>query len=265
MFFDYHVHSNFSSDSSMEMSECIESAIERGIKELCFTDHLDIDYPGDVIFDFNYPRYKDSIESLQKKFGDKIRIKAGIEIGLQIHVLDETNTFLSDKEFDFIIGSIHAVNKKELYGGDFYKNKNKTQAYGEYLEYLYTCIKEFRNFDVLGHMDIVKRYGNYEDITLSYKDHVEMIETILKELISTGRGIEVNTSGIRYSLGSPHPSMDILKAYRRLGGEIITIGSDSHAPSHLAAYFEDTYKALRECGFKYITSYDKRKPIQVLI
>jgi len=265
MFFDYHVHSDFSSDSSMKMDECIECAIKMGISELCFTDHLDIDYPGENIFELDYKKYQNSLDDIKKRYGNRIKIKTGIEIGLQIHIVDKINTFLHNKEFDFIIGSIHAVNEKELHSGDFYKNKSKFQAYSEYFEYLHECIKKFNNFDVLGHMDIVKRYGDYKDIGLLYSDYREIIDSILKELISTNRGIEINTSGIRYSLGSPHPTIDILKAYKRLGGEIITVGSDSHKTSHLAAHFHNTYEMLRECDFKYITSYNKRKPIQVII
>jgi len=249
----------------MTMDECVESAIEKGIEELCFTDHLDIDYPGEDCFYLDYKEYKTSIDNLNKKYGSRIRIKTGIELGLQNHIIDEMNTFLQNKEFDFIIGSIHVASKKELYGGDFYKNKSKFQAYSEYFEYLYECIKGFHNFDVLGHMDIVKRYGDYKDINLLYSDYAEIIDNILKELISTGRGIEVNTSGIRYSLGEFHPTIEILKAYKRLGGEIITTGSDSHKASHLAAHFNDTVRMLRECGFKYITSFNKRKPVQISI
>lgn len=262
MFFDYHVHTNFSSDSSMDMELCVQNAIQKNIGELCFTDHVDIDYPGEDVFDFNYEKYTRSIDYCRKKYYGKIKINRGIELGLQAHIIERNVEFLKNKEFDFIIGSLHAANRKELYGGDFYRGKDKQKAYAEYFEYLYRNINLFNDFDVLGHLDIVKRYGDYEDNSLSYKDYKEYIDQILKKIISLGKGIEVNTSGKRYSLDSNHPSEEILMAYRNLGGEIITTGSDSHRYEHLAYGFDETYELLRHCGFKYVTIFRNRKPVQ---
>ena len=43
-----------------------------------------------------------------------------------------------------------------------------------------------------------------------------------------GKGIELNTGGFKYGLGHPNPCEDIIKRYKELGGEIITLGSDAH-------------------------------------
>jgi histidinol-phosphatase (PHP family) len=202
------------------MEECIDSAISRGIKEMCITDHTDLEFPahGDLVFD--YSKYCSSIENISHKKGGKIKINKGVEIGLQDHLPPRLDKFFEDREFDFVIGSIHVVDKKDIVYDEYFNGRSQSEAYSNYFSYLYKCIKGFDNFDVLGHLDIIKRYGPYIDKKLQYGDYSDMIDTILKELISRGKGIEINTSGVRYKLDTYHPSVEILKAYKRLGGEI---------------------------------------------
>ena len=83
---------------------------------------------------------------------------------------------------------------------------------------------------------------------------------ILKYLIEHGKGIELNTSGLKYGLPFAHPHSDILKRYRELGGEIITVGADGHKPEHIAYDFDKVSGILKDCGFKYYTEFSERKP-----
>ncbi len=55
--------------------------------------------------------------------------------------------------------------------------------------------------------------------------------------------------------------MDILKLYRNMGGEIITIGSDSHKPGHLGAYIDEAKDLLKNLGFRFFCTYNKMQPI----
>jgi histidinol phosphate phosphatase HisJ family len=247
----------------MDMEDCIKSAIERGIKELCFTDHIDLDYPWTGEYTFDYSKYKSAIEEMKDKYEKLISINIGVEMGIQEHITDKLDKYFDDKYFDFVIGSIHSVNKKAFEDVSYFENKSKYESYNEYFQFMYRCIQKYKNYSVLGHLDIVKRYGPYEDKSLNYNDHKDIIDAILKQIIYDGKGIEINTSGIRYMLDSYHPIPDILKAYKRLGGEIITTGSDSHRTEHLAFEFEKAYQLLESCGFKYITIFREGKPIQI--
>ena len=67
-------------------------------------------------------------------------------------------------------------------------------------------------------------------------------------------------AGFKYGLGHAHPVMDTLKRYKELGGEIITIGSDGHAPEQMAWDFHKAPSILKEAGFDYFTTYKNRKP-----
>ncbi|MHA6253072.1 histidinol-phosphatase HisJ family protein [Oceanobacillus sp. CAU 1775] len=255
--FDYHMHSNFSADCDTKMEATIEKAIELGLEEICFTDHIDYDYPDkEWVFEFNLKQYDRKIKEVQDKYRDKIRIKKGVEIGVQPHVLEKYEQLMKEESFDFVICSMHATEKKDLHSGEFFEGKTVEEAYEIYYRELLSCVRDFKEFSVLGHLDLVKRYTKEK----SKENFHEIMREIFQEIIPAGKGIELNTSGIRYGLGTGLPSFDILKLYKESGGEIITIGSDSHVPETLAYNFTDGLKQIKEAGFNYIASFTNGKP-----
>ncbi len=262
MFYDYHVHTHFSEDGEMSLDEACVAAIKGHVREIAITDHVDIDYP-DRNFQFNleYDAYSDAISKANQKYKGRLNIIMGLEIGLQPHILDECEAFIEDKKFEFIIASLHAVSRKDLYSKTFYEKKDKRTAYTEYLRELLFCIENFEMYDVLGHIDIIRRYGDYKDNSIKYTDYADLLDAIFKELILRGKGIEINTSGFRYGLEKgTMPDFDLLKRYRELGGEILTIGSDAHKPCHMAAHFALAHSMAKEAGFKYLTRFPLGKP-----
>ena len=132
----------------------------------------------------------------------------------------------------------------------------KYEAYRQYYENLYNIIKKFKNYSVLGHLDLVKRYGDLNNI-IDDKVFGDEIDEILKMAIYDGKGIEINTSCFRYNMPDLTPSSYILKRYKELGGEIITTGSDSHNPAQVAYGFKEVYSRLKDMGYKYICTFDK--------
>ncbi|MFD1038293.1 histidinol-phosphatase HisJ family protein [Virgibacillus byunsanensis] len=255
--FDYHIHSNFSADCKTPMEKTIETAIKIGLKEICFTEHIDYDYPDkSIVFEFDLSDYDKKIIKMQETYGEYIRIKKGVEIGLQPHLLTRYNNLLDKESFDFIIGSMHTTEGKDLHSGEFFQNKTVEEAYLSYYEELLSCVKQFNQYNILGHIDLVKRYSAKK----SNNDFHDILMSIFEEIIPKGKGIELNTSGYRYGLESGMPSVDILKRYRECGGEIITIGSDSHIDSTLAYRFKDGLELLEAIGFNYIATFDKQKP-----
>jgi len=260
-FADYHTHSDFSSDSTTPMEKNIKQAIALDLKEIAITDHIDFDYPDpDFSFVFEYESYKKQVDFLSEKYRNKIKILLGVEIGLQTHVYEEIENFLSKNYFDFIIGSTHCIDKCDLFTNDFFIGKTKYEAYYRYFEDVLNHIKKFSNFNVYGHLDFINRYGDYKDKTMIYSEFKDITDEILKELISRGKGIELNTSGFRYGLGHTHPQFEILKRYKELGGEIITVGSDAHVSKDICYHFDIAYNMLKEAGFEYITTFDNQHP-----
>lgn len=246
----------------MDASKACEQAILIGLDGISFTDHLDIDYPPCAeVFEFNFDKHFEHIEDVKKKFCNRINVIRGLEVGIQEHVIDESVTLIDKYQFDIVIGSLHVLEKLELHNGDYCRGKSKKEAYEGYFNELFKLFSKFENFDVLGHIDIIRRYGDYEDKSLKYSEFADLIDATLKILIEKGKGIEVNTSGFRYNLGSPLPGTEIIKRYRELGGEIITVGSDAHSISHIGYNFDCVKDELISAGFKYYTYFEKRKPV----
>ncbi|GAB3045912.1 histidinol-phosphatase HisJ family protein [Virgibacillus ainsalahensis] len=256
--FDYHIHSDFSADCETPMEKTIEQAISLGLKEICFTEHVDYDYPDtSIVFEFDLKQYDVKMKEMQKKYGEKIRVRKGIEVGVEPHLLNRYNDLLNSETVDFVICSKHTTERKDLHSGSFFKNKTVDEAYQIYYEELLYCIKNYKNYNVLGHLDLVKRYTKEK----SMNDFHDLITEIFKEIIPDGKGIELNTSGFRYGLESGMPSTDILKLYKELGGEIITLGSDSHVETTLAYNFAESLELLEAIGFDYVTTFEERTPV----
>jgi len=261
MFFDYHLHSQFSADSEMTMEELCQTAVQKGLKEIAITDHHDIDYQDNTIeFLIDKEKYLKAIEKMQKKYEGKLIIRKGIEMGLQSHILTECDQYLKD-DFDFVIASFHTAEKNDLYIGDFLSGYSQWEAYIQYLKTVLKVVKEYDNYNVIGHLDIIRRYGDFEkkpDL-LENEQAENLIKEILKTIIKKNKGLEVNTSGYRLDGQNPLPSFEILKLYHQLGGEILTLGSDSHKTEDIAQKFDYTISQLRKIGFEKLTTFNKMK------
>ncbi|MBU5265492.1 histidinol-phosphatase HisJ family protein [Virgibacillus proomii] len=257
--FDYHLHSDFSADCDTPMEKTVETAIKLGLKEICFTEHIDEDYPDPTIdFMLDLPAYDKKIKAMQSNYKDRIKIRKGLEIGVQPHLLNNCQKIIDAEQFDFVICSMHTTGKKALHSGDFFTERTIDEAYLQYYEELLYCITYFKGFQVLGHLDLVRRYTKGKEVK---KDFHDVMEQIFKTIIPDEKGIEVNTSGFRYGLSSAMPSADILKLYKQCGGEIITVGSDSHTASTVGKGIQETMELLNRIGFKYVTTFENKQPI----
>lgn len=262
---DLHVHSNFSGDSQATMESQIQRAIVSGLHTITFTEHNDFDYPyrekdKQDMFLLNADSYLYDLLRMRFEYLDIIRIFFGVELGLAPELAQKNRAFIQEHEYDFVIGSSHLCHGKDPYYADFYEGRSEQEAYREYFESIMENIEAFSDFDVYGHLDYVVRYGPNKNANYSYTQYADIIDAILKRLIDSGKGIEVNTGGYRSGLDSPNPTVDILKRYKELGGEIITVGSDAHEPKYIAYYFDKVCEMLKELGFKYYTVFQRRKP-----
>ena len=250
---DYHLHSQFSMDGMQTMEEACSKAIELGVSELCFTDHLEFANNYWV----NYAEYRRSIEKAQLKFKNQLTIKYGLEVGFDKRAQKQIEAYLKDKEFDFLIGSMHCVEELDLFNGDFFNGKEIRNAINEYFQAILERIQIF-DFSVLGHITLFKRFFKQLGVSASdfvWSDYDEVIKDILQELITQGRGIELN-------MRVPLIDLDfrILRLYKELGGEIITLGSDAHHVRTMQT-MKEGFEALRDAGYRYYCLFEKRKPI----
>lgn len=261
MLWDTHMHSQYSGDSDAPQEDMILAAIAKDLGGICFTDHLDIDYPDEPeLFLLDLPNYTSSVLALQEKYRDRLPVLYGVELGLQPHLAALHTDILAQYPFDFVIGSSHVVHGIDPYFSWFYEGRDEKECYLEYFESILENIRAFDGFDVYGHIDYVVRYGPTRNENYTYEKYKDVLDAILRLLIERGKGIEINTGGFKYGLGHPNPTEEIIARYRELGGEIITIGADAHKPEHIAFDFEKVPGILKAAGFRYFTVFKGRKP-----
>ena len=260
---DYHVHTSFSSDSKASQESMIERAIELGFTRICFTDHMDYDYPEKYKFSFVFDpkEYDTKIKALKDKYKDQIRVLMGIECGVRPYLANRFHHLIREYDFDFVIASSHLVEDTDVYYNEYWEGITEEEGYYKYFQSILDNLNSFDQFDVYGHLDYAVRYGPSKGNAFKYELYQDLFDEILKKIISMGKGIEVNSAGYKYGLNRPHPTKEILIRYKELGGKILTIGSDAHKTEHLANDFDAVRKLLLSLGFTKYTVFEKRKPI----
>lgn len=272
MLADYHVHTEFSDDSVYPMEKAVQDAISLGLDEICFTDHVDygvkadpdggepIRYRGHLpLANVNYPAYMQKIQELRELYGRDIVIRTGMEFGMQVHTIPRYEALFRRYPFDFIILSVHQVEDREFWTQEFQRGRTQEEYNMRYYEEILALVQKYHHYSVLGHLDLIVRYdpaGVYP-----FENVRPIITDILKIVIRDGKGIEFNTSYLRYGLDDTTPSMEILKLYRDLGGTIITIGSDSHKREDLGSHVAEAQQILSGLGFGTFCTFERMKPV----
>lgn len=255
--YDYHTHTAFSDDCDVPMEKMIEGAVACGITELAITDHYDPGYEDpEFPFYLDCEAYFKALEETEAKYKDKITIIKGMEIGIMDCEYEECLRAVGQFPYDFIIGSFHSLGKDALYLMDFSQLDGPAVLEKFYL-YINRCLKEYKNYDVAGHLTIIDRYIK---TIYDYKPYMDILEDTLKTIIYDGKGLELNTSSFRYGTEAWLPRAEVLKLYRELGGEILTFGSDSHEPAYFMDHFREAHAFARSLGFKYQCTFRQRKP-----
>ena len=261
MIFDFHVHSNNSFDSKEKIITTCEEAIKKRISHIAFTEHFSVDENKKTFGTMDFKKYLSEIDEAKNKF-PSINIYTGLELCEPHLKIEEFKKELENLPLDFILGSIHNVGEKGLRTtANFY---NSTKCYEVYFNQVLDMVSK-ADFDVLAHIDLMARYA-YDSVGgYNFNEYKEVIEEILKKVISRNKGIEINTSGLRNSLKSIHPKIEIVQLYKDLGGEIITIGSDAHKAFDVGEGCSEALRLIEDLGFKYIYTFKNRQAIQYKI
>lgn len=261
---DYHLHTSFSADSQMPMATACETAIALGLPEICFTEHVDL-VPDDPDAGYFDPvSYFAELARCRERFAGRLTIRAGVECGESHRIRVQQDELTAAYPFDFIIGSLHWVGSHSVMELEYFEGQTRREAYGAYFRELLNLIRE-GDFDVLGHLDVPKRYEFPAHGHFDPSEFAEEIRVVLAACITRGVGIELNTGSMRRTEGDPSPSPEVLGWYRELGGEILTLGSDGHRPPHMAYDFERALAMIRAAGFTHLTTFERRTPAFVAI
>ena len=245
---DYHIHSRFSPDSRAEIAQICEAAIARGLREIAVTDHVDSG-PEDRPGAFPAIEYLAEIERCRARYGDRLTIRAGLEIGEPHLFPEQTAAALAAGAFDLVLGSAHYADGMQPAWRPAYFDQPLRAAYEAYFRQVLR-LAEGGDWDVLGHLDLIKR--DARKLGLPYDGPTPYAETIraaLAHVVERGKGIEINTSPLYRGQPEPCPALEILRWYRELGGEILTFGSDAHTPDAVAAHFDVARDMALAAGF----------------
>ena len=269
---DYHIHTRFSCDSKAEMPAVCEAAIARGMREIAFTEHADFG-PDDQPGYFQPVEYLAEIEHCRARYGDRLTIRAGVEMGEPHIFVQELEDILAVGEFDLVLGSAHyaasltpssaAVGAAELqcaWKPAFFEQPLR-QAYEAYFRQTARLAAE-GDFDILTHLDLVKRDArNFDQAYDGPEPYADLIRAALRSVVERGKGIEINTSALYKGKGmsEPCPSVEILRWYRELGGEILTFGSDAHTPDKVGAHFDVALDMAQSVGFTRLARFERRQ------
>ncbi len=261
--FDMHVHTRFSPDSESELDAVCRRAEDMGVAGLCFTDHAEF-APGDVVPDpGTMEQLIREVGALKRHYRDRLWIGLGIEIGYYRGAAGDIAAFLGSYPFDFVLGSVHVC------GDTCYSFPRSFESGADPLDYFTPYLEDMRSmaaevdFDAVGHFDLPKRFGPARDAGRGLSARSPLwgqVRALLEDLLRRGRLLEINASGLRQNADALYPSAEILEAYRELGGRAVTLGSDSHQPSHMAWGIGRAARAARDGGIHCGAYFSGRKP-----
>ncbi len=264
---DMHVHTDNSPDGVHSPMYICEQAVKNNLGAIAFTDHCEVDtYYEDK---YNSMVFHSFFECSKAKaaFRGQILVLIGLEIGQPANDIILADKIVNEKPYDFILGSIHTP--KGYDGKDIKEIKyNEIDVY-KFMEAYFRELSEVANWkgcDCLSHITAPMRriQGRYA-IDFDYSKIQTATDNLLKEVISNGKAIEINTSGLRQPIGRTMPEEAIVKRYRELGGTKLTVGSDAHKAQDVGAGLVDGIMIAKRCGFNKLTFYVKREPIEVEI
>lgn len=259
--FDNHTHSSFSPDGKMGVAEAVDMARERGLAGICFTDHYDFMVPGGVLkFECDIEAQQRAIDISREGIDSEFTVLKGIEIGVQSKCIDMVKELMSLHSFDLVIASVHFIEGKDPYKGEYYLPYDMKKAYGNYLEEIYRCMELYDDYDILGHYDYIARYSPYPE-GITYNDFKYILDPILERLVRDGKTFEINTKTYQIFKGKQTVfDVEILKRFFQIGGRFISLGSDAHMASRIGENFDYYRELSKSVGLKYAVYYKNRTP-----
>lgn len=256
--FDYHIHSTVSYDGHHSPQQMAAAAKAAGLREICFTDHLDYELgkPAEALA-FRVDTYNRAYDDLVEP---GLVIRRGVEVGMTPWNVEQVRQDLSQRHYDFVLGSIHHVNNLDMYLPPFWEGKTVQEAERQYFEEMLLCVSLHDDFDVLGHMTYISKVRAHPAPRLvPLAEYRDTVAQIMKVLIAKGKGMEINTSGVD-RCGDFLPGEAYLRLFKDLGGQIVTVGSDAHSTDRAGQYTDRAIGLLKEI-FGYVCTFADRKPV----
>lgn len=270
---DCHTHSTNSPDGFSSPENMIKTAVEMNYAAYALTDHCEVNRwfsiehygaapNGYDTYDFGADFEKSMKENtvLKEKYAGKINFLCGIELGQATHDFGLSEAIVKDKRLDFVIGSMHQLPDNDDFAFIDFSKHSVPELLEKYYNEVYKLCK-WGKFDVLGHLTYTLRYIEGDNgIKVDMSPYEEIIRESFKVLIENGKGIEINTSGLRQNYGQTFPNLYWVKMFKDMGGEVLSLGSDAHKTEDLGKGIADGAEIAKAAGFEYLCYFKERKP-----
>jgi histidinol-phosphatase (PHP family) len=254
---DYHIHTLLCNHAQGAMESYIRSAINLGMKEICFLDHLTVQESekGLSMAPEEIPHYFQAIQLLKQQYKEAIHVKAGLEIDFNPAYTDLFQEIVGTYAFDVVASALHFPGGLNIVSGSSawaHGESNTDYVYGLYYEYLEKML-DFNYFDVICHIDLIKKFGRKPSRSFDTEFNDILLKIKTKNLC-----VEINTSGYNHPVREPYPSPDMISKCHNLG-ILITLGSDAHTPAHVGQHYDRVLPLIFSAGNKYLTTFTKRR------
>jgi histidinol-phosphatase (PHP family) len=255
---DLHVHSTCSGDGVSTIAEHARRAADLGLRAVGFCEHADFD-PRDR-------SYRTLDLDAARLLAPGVDLAQGVEITYQASREAEIGAWLDERPWDYVVVSVHLVDYADGWTmvsearaiPDYYSTHTQRESYRPYFEELWRAVRSGLG-NVLGHFDLVKRYGAAHYGAFDPADLEQEIRAVLHVAAATGMALEINTSGLRQAPGETYPGLQVLHWFRQEGGRLVTIGSDAHQAADLAAGTGQALELARAAGLAVVTSFHHRQ------
>ncbi len=255
---DSHVHSTFSADAVSTVDAMCEAAVSAELGGICFTDHVTFEPRDECFGRLDFRQYRDAVQRASERWAGILDVGIGVEVDYDPRYREEIERFLLEHEVDFALGGVHWVDGLSA-TGEVFDRYGRDRSYRRYLQIVLDAV-ESGLFDGIAHLDFLKRYAFERYGEFRFEAFLDEIGSIIRSMIDGGIALEINTSGLRRAVGETLPGLETVRLYRRLGGELVTLGSDAHRAEHLGFALSRALDLARTAGFAHTTVFRERRP-----
>jgi histidinol-phosphatase (PHP family) len=253
---DSHLHTNLSPDSPVPIDDYARQAVERGIAEICITDHVDFE-PGTPAFEFvPFDVRERTVRDAAERWAPQgVAIRFGVEITYDSRHEDAIRRHLRRHAYDFVIGSVHVYADSPYHAARvarWVEGRPLPEIVGPYFAEVLAATRSGL-FDTIGHLDFVKRYLMPYVTPADLEAAPELYEPLLRALVESGVALEVNTSGLRQAPRETYPSQAVVRRFQVLGGTALSAGSDAHDQRAFTSGLEAGYGVAAAAGISEFT------------
>ena len=277
---DCHTHTGISPDGSGTVAGHIAQAEKLELPVLALTEHVEMNRYFPQAHYGTEPRneweifdhaavLEQSLEVVtaakEQAAANGLTLLCGMEMGQPNADFGLSESVSRDMRLDFIIASLHELLDKPDFFCLDYTQEDIPALMEQYFSQLYDICR-WGHFDVLGHLTYPLRYIEGEaGIPVPLEPYAEQIRCCFLALAENGKGIALNTSGYRQKYGKPFPTLEYLKLYREMGGEVLTFGSDAHCAEDLTKGIAEGVALAKAAGFTRACYFVKRKPVFITL